>query len=130
MAVWIQYFLGHVVNSSSTALANICQESHVKSFSSVCIRVCCTSKDYLHQKIFGHYLRTCTGSHQNVYMYIKYHLMKMGSYISHRFLSAMHTDAYYKGELATTNITCTFRPLHVYDEAGGHVPTVQRLCHK
>ena len=41
------------------------------------------------------------------YMYIKYHSMKMSLYISHRSLSAMHTDAFYKGELATTNITLT-----------------------
>lgn len=69
----------------------------------------------LASEIFGHYLHTCTGSHQNVYyMYIKYHSMKMvsGSISQHKY---------------HTYIIC---PLHVYDEAGGHVPTLQRLCYK
>jgi len=39
------------------------------------------------------------------HVHVQYHLMKMGLYIYHRFLSAMHTDAFYKGELVSTNIT-------------------------
>jgi hypothetical protein len=31
----------------------------------------------------------------------------------------MHTDTFYKGEVATTNITYIIYPLSVYDEVGG-----------
>lgn len=135
--VWIHgsmdsVFSRQVMNSSSTALANVWQGPHEKGFSSVCIRVWCMSKNYLHQKIFGHYLHTRTGSHQNVYyVYMKYHSMKMGLYISHLKVSLSAYRHILQGRISHhkyhTYIIC---PLHVHDEAGGHAPNVQRLCYK